>query len=160
MRISKSKFVAGMQCLKRLYLQIRQPELGAEQGAAAEAIIKQGREVGMLARQLFRAASRLAARADSIKRFAPRKSSLPTTKSRRSSKEYSNTMESSSGWTYCNVGGRPLASRGGEIRQRSERQPCRRHRDTKLCAFWFRHEGNVSLAGSHQSRLRAQSNDS
>ena len=53
MRISKSKFVAGMQCLKRLYLQIRQPELGAEQGAAAEAIIKQGREVGMLARQLF-----------------------------------------------------------------------------------------------------------
>jgi predicted RecB family nuclease len=53
MRISKSKFVAGVQCLKRLYLQVRQPELAAEPDAAAEAIIKQGREVGMLARQLF-----------------------------------------------------------------------------------------------------------
>ena len=53
MRISKSKFVAGVQCLKRLYLQVHQPELAAEPGAAAEAIIEQGREVGMLARQMF-----------------------------------------------------------------------------------------------------------
>ena len=52
-RISKSKFVAGCQCLKRLYLQIHEPELAAEPDAAAEAIIEQGREVGMLARQLF-----------------------------------------------------------------------------------------------------------
>ena len=52
-RISKSKFVAGCQCLKRLYLQVHEPELASEPDAAAEAIIEQGREVGMLARQLF-----------------------------------------------------------------------------------------------------------
>ncbi len=52
-RISKSKFVAGCQCLKRLYLQVHEPELSAEADAAAEAIIEQGREVGLLARQLF-----------------------------------------------------------------------------------------------------------
>jgi hypothetical protein len=52
-RISKSKFVAGCQCLKRLYLQVHEPELAAEPDAAAEAIIEQGREVGLLARQLF-----------------------------------------------------------------------------------------------------------
>lgn len=52
-RISKSRFVAGCQCLKRLYLQVHEPELAAEPNAAAEAIIEQGREVGMLARQMF-----------------------------------------------------------------------------------------------------------
>jgi predicted RecB family nuclease len=52
-KLSKSKFVAGCQCLKRLYLQVHEPELAAEPDAAAEAIIEQGREVGMLARQLF-----------------------------------------------------------------------------------------------------------
>ena len=53
MRISKSKFMAGRQCLKRLYFQIHQPELAAEPDAASEAVIEQGREVGMLARKLF-----------------------------------------------------------------------------------------------------------
>src|SRR5437870_470262 len=53
MRISKSKFVAGVQCLKRLYLQVHQPELAAQPEAADEAVIEQGREVGLLARQLF-----------------------------------------------------------------------------------------------------------
>ena len=53
MRLSKSKFCAGVQCLKRLYLQAHKPELAAEPNAAAEAIIQQGREVGMLARQMF-----------------------------------------------------------------------------------------------------------
>jgi predicted RecB family nuclease len=52
-RISKSKFVAGVQCLKRLYLQVHQPELAAEPDGATEAIMQQGHEVGMLARQLF-----------------------------------------------------------------------------------------------------------
>jgi predicted RecB family nuclease len=42
-----------VQCLKRLYLQVHEPELGAEPDAAAEAIVEQGREVGMLARELF-----------------------------------------------------------------------------------------------------------
>src|ERR1700722_1025294 len=53
MRLSKSKFCAGVQCLKRLYLQAHQPELATEPNAAAEAIIQQGREVGLLARQMF-----------------------------------------------------------------------------------------------------------
>lgn len=52
-RISKSKFVAGCQCLKRLYMQVHEPELAAEPDAAAQAIIERGREVGLLARQMF-----------------------------------------------------------------------------------------------------------
>jgi predicted RecB family nuclease len=52
-RISKSKFVAGCQCLKRLYFQVYQPELAAEPDDSVEAIIEQGREVGMLARHMF-----------------------------------------------------------------------------------------------------------
>ena len=51
--ISKSKFVAGCQCLKRLYWQVHEPELGGVPDAAAVAIMEQGREVGKLARLLF-----------------------------------------------------------------------------------------------------------
>ncbi|MGD0908558.1 MAG: hypothetical protein ABSA96_13325 [Candidatus Acidiferrales bacterium] len=40
-RLSKSKFVSGCQCLKRLYWQIHQPELAAEPDAASEAVIEQ-----------------------------------------------------------------------------------------------------------------------
>lgn len=54
MKISKSKFVAGCQCLKRLWFQVHQPELAAQPDAAAETIMEQGHEVGLLARQLFR----------------------------------------------------------------------------------------------------------
>jgi len=53
MRISKSKFVAGVQCLKRLYWQVHKPELPAELDDSSESRIEQGREVGLLARQLF-----------------------------------------------------------------------------------------------------------
>jgi hypothetical protein len=53
MTISKSKYCAGVQCLKRLYLLVHSPELAPERDAAADAIIQQGREVGMLARTLF-----------------------------------------------------------------------------------------------------------
>jgi predicted RecB family nuclease len=53
MRISKSKFVAGVQCLKRLYWQVHEPELAAQPGAADQAIMEQGHEVGLLARQMF-----------------------------------------------------------------------------------------------------------
>lgn len=52
-RLSKSKFIAGCQCLKRLYLQVHQPELASGPDKSAEAVIEQGREVGVLARQLF-----------------------------------------------------------------------------------------------------------
>jgi hypothetical protein len=51
--ISKSKFVAGCQCPKRLYWQVHEPELGGVPDATAVAIMEQGREVGKLARQLF-----------------------------------------------------------------------------------------------------------
>lgn len=53
MRISKSKFCAGVQCLKRLYLQVHSPELAAQPTAAAEASMRQGRAVGVLAQRLF-----------------------------------------------------------------------------------------------------------
>src|SRR5271163_2663619 len=45
--------MTGSQCLKRLYFQVNQPELAAEPDAASEAVIEQGREVGLLARQMF-----------------------------------------------------------------------------------------------------------
>jgi predicted RecB family nuclease len=51
--ISKSKYMAGVQCLKRLYWQVHEPELGGVPDAAAVAIMEQGREVGKLARLLF-----------------------------------------------------------------------------------------------------------
>ena len=53
MRISKSKFCAGVQSLKRSYLLVHEPELAAEPDGTADAIIAQGREVGLLARKLF-----------------------------------------------------------------------------------------------------------
>lgn len=52
-RLSKSRFVAGRQCPKRLYLQVHEPELAAEPDDAASAIIEQGRQVGLLARKMF-----------------------------------------------------------------------------------------------------------
>jgi hypothetical protein len=50
-RISKSKFVAGVQCLKRLYWQVYDPELGAR--IPNRLVIEQGEEVGRLARLMF-----------------------------------------------------------------------------------------------------------
>lgn len=51
--ISKSRYLAGVQCLKRLYLLVHSPELGGGKTAADFALMDQGREVGKLARQLF-----------------------------------------------------------------------------------------------------------
>jgi predicted RecB family nuclease len=53
MKISKSKFMAGVQCLKRLYLQVHEPELATQPDGTIDAIIEQGNEVGLLARELF-----------------------------------------------------------------------------------------------------------
>ena len=53
MKISKSKFVAGVQCPKRLYLLVHAPELAAQPDGSDEAIMEQGREVELLAHQLF-----------------------------------------------------------------------------------------------------------
>jgi hypothetical protein len=53
MRISKSKFVAGVQCLKRLYLQVHQPGLASELDETSKAVIEQGRQVGLVAQKAF-----------------------------------------------------------------------------------------------------------
>jgi hypothetical protein len=52
-QLSKSTFVAGMQCLKRLYLQVHQPELAGELDEATEAILNQGTAVGIVAQSAF-----------------------------------------------------------------------------------------------------------
>ena len=51
--ISKSKYMAGVQCLKRLYLLVQSPELGTGKSASDFARMEAGREVGKLAHQLF-----------------------------------------------------------------------------------------------------------
>jgi hypothetical protein len=51
-KLSKSRFIAERHCLKRLYLQVHEPELAAEPDAAADAIIEPGREVGLLAHRI------------------------------------------------------------------------------------------------------------
>jgi hypothetical protein len=51
-RISKSKFVAGVQCLKRLYLQKHQPELSTVSDAQQQRM-DEGTFVGALARGLY-----------------------------------------------------------------------------------------------------------
>jgi hypothetical protein len=49
--ISKSKFVAGLQCAKRLFLQVHHPHLA---DLTNQGIKDQGTAVGVLARNLFR----------------------------------------------------------------------------------------------------------
>jgi Phage integrase family len=51
--ISKSKYMAGVQCLTRLYLLVHRPELGHGKTAADFAHFDQGRQVGKLAQRLF-----------------------------------------------------------------------------------------------------------
>ena len=46
MWLSKSRFIAGWQCLKRLYLEVHQPELAAEPDEQSMAVFEQGHEVG------------------------------------------------------------------------------------------------------------------
>ncbi len=52
-RLSKSKFLAGLQCHKRLYLEVHQPSLAAKPDAATQAILDMGNEVGEWARRRF-----------------------------------------------------------------------------------------------------------
>ena len=52
-RISKSKFVAGIQCLKRLYFQVHLPELAEEVDEGQGARLEQGQELGLLAQRRF-----------------------------------------------------------------------------------------------------------
>ena len=53
MLLTKTKFVAGSQCLKRLYFIVHQPELAAQPDESDQSIIEQGQQVGLLARQMF-----------------------------------------------------------------------------------------------------------
>lgn len=52
-RLSKSRFQAGLQCPKYLWLLCRAPQLADPVGEAKQAIFDQGHAVGELARQLF-----------------------------------------------------------------------------------------------------------
>ena len=52
-RLSKSKFLSGLQCHKRLYLEIRQPELAEPPDPATQAMFAMGTEIGMLAQRRF-----------------------------------------------------------------------------------------------------------
>jgi hypothetical protein len=51
--LSKSRFMSGMQCHKRLYFELYEPELAEEPSAGQQAILDQGTEVGKLARGYF-----------------------------------------------------------------------------------------------------------
>ncbi len=53
MNLSKSRVMAGLQCMKRLYLQIHEPELAGETDEGTLAVMEQGQEVGRLAQMMF-----------------------------------------------------------------------------------------------------------
>ena len=52
-RLSKSKFLAGLQCLKRVYLEVHHPQLASPPDASTQAMLDMGIEIGELARSLF-----------------------------------------------------------------------------------------------------------
>jgi uncharacterized protein DUF2779 len=52
-RLSKSKFLAGLQCLKRVYLEVRHPQLASAPDVSTQAMLDMGTEVGERARSLF-----------------------------------------------------------------------------------------------------------
>lgn len=53
-RLSKSKYLSGLQCHKRLYLEIYQPALATPPDPSTQAILDMGTEIGILAQQRFR----------------------------------------------------------------------------------------------------------
>jgi len=53
MWLSKSRFIAGWQWLKRLYLEVHQPELAGELDEQSVAVFEQGHEVGRHAQKMF-----------------------------------------------------------------------------------------------------------
>src|ERR1044071_8106683 len=52
-RLSKSKFLSGLQCHKRLYLEITQPELAEPPDPSTQALLAMGTEIGLLAHRRF-----------------------------------------------------------------------------------------------------------
>ena len=53
LRLSKSKFLSGLQCHKRLYLEVHHPALATKPDAGTQAMFDMGTEVGELARCRF-----------------------------------------------------------------------------------------------------------
>ena len=51
--LSKSKYLAGCQCPRRVWLSCRAPELGTPPDAAKQAIFDSGHEIGRRAHALF-----------------------------------------------------------------------------------------------------------
>lgn len=51
--LSKSLFLSGLQCLKRLYLEVYHPELIPPPDSTREALFDQGHQVGLLATRLY-----------------------------------------------------------------------------------------------------------
>ena len=52
-RLSKSKYLSGLQCLKRLYLEIHARELASEVDEGTQAVMDAGTRVGELARERY-----------------------------------------------------------------------------------------------------------
>ncbi len=52
-RLSKSKYLSGLQCHKRVYLEIHHPHLATAPDASTQAILDMGTEIGELARSRF-----------------------------------------------------------------------------------------------------------
>jgi uncharacterized protein DUF2779 len=52
-RLSKSKFLAGLQCHKRVYLEVHHPQLASAPDASTQAMLDMGTEIGERARSLF-----------------------------------------------------------------------------------------------------------
>jgi hypothetical protein len=72
MRISKSGYIAGVQCLKRLA--VHKPEMQRRTEGSDEGIIKHERQVGLLSRQLFAGGVKVQGpMAGSNRRSAPRR---------------------------------------------------------------------------------------
>src|SRR5215203_1431661 len=52
-RLSKSKYISGLQCLKRVYLEVHHPQLATPPDLSTQAILDMGTEIGELARRRF-----------------------------------------------------------------------------------------------------------
>src|SRR5262249_20967781 len=56
--LSKSKYVAGLQCPRRLWLSCHEPDLGTSPTASLQAVLDQGVEIGRRGREGFRGGGR------------------------------------------------------------------------------------------------------
>jgi hypothetical protein len=52
-RLSKSKYLSGLQCHKRLYLEVTHPELAEPPDPSTQAILAMGKDIGLLAQRRF-----------------------------------------------------------------------------------------------------------